>query len=236
MDPLKIHYFQHVPFEGLGSIHHWVEAHGFELSATFFWEKDWKLPSVDSIDWLIVMGGPMGVYEENKYSWLTSEKSFIREAIHAGKTVLGICLGAQLIAEVLGAKVISNKEKEIGWFPVQRTEQGQLNPIFSCFPKEVEVFHWHGDTFDLPEGATLLATSEACRNQAFIINENIIGLQFHIEITRDGINQLLHFGKEDLSSGYWIQTEYDIKSGFGSVQPNNDLLNNLLDRLLMSGK
>jgi len=114
MPHLRIHYLQHVSFEGLGSIAEWVTSNGHELTSTQFFINSY-LPEPADIDWLIIMGGPMGVYDEDKYEWLTAEKQFIKKAIDAGKTVIGICLGAQLIAKVLGAKVYPNQKRAIGW-------------------------------------------------------------------------------------------------------------------------
>ncbi|MEO8962417.1 MAG: type 1 glutamine amidotransferase, partial [Ginsengibacter sp.] len=175
MQHLRIHYLQHVPFEGLGSIAEWAISNGHILTATqFFINSD--LPEPADIDWVIIMGGTMGVCDEDKYEWLAAGKLFIRKAINAGKTVIGICLGAQLIAEVLGAKVYPNRYKEIGWYPIELNALSLENKLFNDFDHELTVFHWHGDTFDIPENAIWLASSEACKNQAFLYNEKVLGL------------------------------------------------------------
>jgi len=139
---MKLHWLQHVPFEGLGIIEEWAETNSFEFSCTRL-HADEQLPRIGSFDWLVVMGGPMGIYDHEEHPWLVAEKRFIKNAIDAGKTVLGICLGAQLIADVLGAKVYAGPQKEIGWFPIRRAEGAP-----EIIPEELTAFHWHGDTFD----------------------------------------------------------------------------------------
>jgi GMP synthase (glutamine-hydrolysing) len=124
---MRIHYFQHVPFEGLGSIEQWIRARGYHLTATKLYQND-PMSDMESVDWFIIMGGPMGVHDEDRLSWLKSEKRLIEKAIRQRKAVLGICLGAQLIAAVLGARVYPNRFKEIGWFPIELTEAGQRSP------------------------------------------------------------------------------------------------------------
>src|SRR5690606_32591469 len=113
--------------------------------------------------------------------WMKEEKKLIEKAILKGKRVIGICLGAQLIADVLGARVFPNKEKEIGWFPIELTEEGQKSPFFAGFNKTETVFHWHGDTFEIPKGAEHIASSKVCENQAFLFDHKVLGLQFHLE-------------------------------------------------------
>ena len=230
MERLRIHYLQHVPFEGLGSIAEWVSLHEHELTATQFF-IDSTLPDPAEIDWLIIVGGPMGVYDEEKYNWLTSEKQLIRKVIDAGKTVIGICLGAQLIAEALGAKVYPNHYKEIGWFPIELSEQAIKNKLFKGFDRTLTVFHWHGDTFDLPENAIRLASSDACKNQAFLYNEKVIALQFHFEMTESALEKMIENGNEELVPGSFIQTSETILNNRNLVESNKRVLFNLLDGL-----
>jgi len=230
MQKLRIHYLQHVPFEGLGSIAEWVSLHEHHLTATKFF-TDSTLPEPAEIDWLIIMGGPMGAYDEKKYDWLASEKQLIKNAIQSGKTVIGICLGAQLIAEILGAKVYLNPHKEIGWFPIQLSEEGIANKLFKGLSKTLTVFHWHGDTFDLPTNATLIASSEACKNQAFLYNEKVIGLQFHFEMTEAALQKMIENGNEELVPGSFIQTAERILNNRNLIENNKGVLFDLLDRL-----
>lgn len=169
---MRIHYLQHVPFEGLASIEQWAIKKDYILSATKFYNGD-TLPSVDDLDWLIVMGGSMNIYEDDEYPWLRLEKHFIAEAIKKNKIVIGICLGSQLIADVLGSKVYKGQEKEIGWYPIQVTTEAQKSAVFASLPASLTVFHWHGDIFDLPPDALRLAYSEVCANQAFIYGDRV---------------------------------------------------------------
>ncbi len=207
MEKLRIHYFQHVPFEGLGCIENWIDEQGHVLSSTKFYQND-SLPALDDIDWLIIMGGPMGVYDESKYDWLKAEKKFIDLAIKADKKVIGICLGSQLIAEALGSKVYPNHEKEIGWFPIRITADGQKNRLLSSLPESFEVFHWHGDTYDLPRGAKCLLESAGCKNQAFLYSDRVLALQFHFEVTAETIKEMVLHGREELIVEYELHNLY----------------------------
>lgn len=201
---MRAHYLQHVIFEGLGSIEAWLQKEGFEITSTKFYEST-TLPEVDEFDLLIVMGGPMSVNDEERYPWLRIEKQFIKESISAGKAVLGICLGAQLIANALGESVFPNRRKEIGWFPIHSVESD--NKSCFSFPKSIEVFHWHGETFDLPETATLLASSEACKNQAFQLGTSTIGLQFHLETTPESAKAIVDNCSQELLPSIYVQPE-----------------------------
>lgn len=207
---MKAHYLQHVPFEGLGYIERWLRQRGAAITATRFFqplEGNNQLPGLDSFDFLIIMGGPMSVNDEADLPWLVQEKSFVRAAVAAGKPVLGVCLGAQLIAASLGAKVYPNGLKEIGWWPVYGKDASVGG--FS-FPASLHVFHWHGETFDLPPGATLLASSNGCINQAFALEEKVVGLQFHMETTPGSAAQLVENCRDELVEGPCIQPEIAI--------------------------
>lgn len=202
---MKLHYLQHVHFEDLANIEVWARRQGWEITATHLYKFE-KLPSPDEMDWLVVMGGPMNVYEENEHPWLAAEKKFISEAIEKNKIVLGVCLGAQLIADVLGARVFSNRYKEIGWFPVSVRPEAYDSIPFRGFPEEFPAFHWHGDTFSLPPGAAMLAESEACPAQAFSYNAGrVLGLQFHLESSPESVRALIRFCSDDMVDGEYIQ-------------------------------
>ena len=181
---MRIHHLQHVPFEGLGSMESYFRSGGHTMTSTHLYRGD-RLPDINNLDFLIIMGGPMGVSDEAQYPYLTSEKAFIKTAMDSGKTVLGICLGAQLIADVLGAGVKKNTYREIGWFPLTRTPEIRKTALDRCFPQFLDVFHWHGDRFEIPDGALPLASSMACDNQGFIIDDRIVGFQFHLETTEE---------------------------------------------------
>ena len=228
---LNIHYLQHVPFEGPAKIGEWALAKGHNLTSTKLYE-DIVLPPVESIDWLIVMGGPMNIYEEKDYPWLEQEKKFISKAIETGKTVLGVCLGAQLIADVLGAKVYRGQHKEIGWLPIELTNEAKALDLLGSLPKHLTVYHWHGDTFDLPAGAVPLARSKGCEQQAFLYNDRVLGLQFHLESTVDSIQKLVQHCKSDISEGEYVQrAEVMISKSQDYVQELHKTLEFLLEKL-----
>ncbi len=205
---MNAHYFQHVPFEDLGCIRPCLTGHGYSITRTRFFEST-VLPDPDEVDLLIILGGPMSVHDEDALPWLVEEKRFIAEMIASGKPVLGICLGAQLIADVMGARVYQNSSPEIGWFPVRALpEEGNAN---FGFPASVNVFSWHGETFDLPRGAIHLAASEACENQAFQLGRSVIGLQFHLETTPQAAQDLVTHCRHELVPGLpFVQTEEQI--------------------------
>ncbi len=235
MEQLHIHYFQHVPFEDLGYIEIWCREQGHLLSSTK-WFENGSLPELFDIDWLIVMGGPMGVYDNDEFKWLDIEKQYIKQCIDAGKIVIGICLGAQLIASALGAKVYPNKEKEIGWFPVQLTETGKRSPWFNDFPNTFTVLHWHGDTFDLPEGAELLVKTNACVNQAFSWQTNVLALQFHFETTAPSLKNMIKNCGHELVEGDYIQSQADLENGAGNIMVANSLLEKILNKAVVLTK
>ncbi len=202
---MKIHYLMHVPFEEPQAISHWAKHNNHSESYTMLFDGD-SLPSKEKFDLVVIMGGPMGVQDEEKYPWLNEEKRFIKETLNAGKPALGICLGAQLLAEALGAKVHKNLYKEIGFFPVSLTPLGWNSPIFKRMPATFDALHWHGDTFDIPQGALHIASSSGCANQAFSFENRIVGFQFHIECTREGLEKLVkNCGDELLEEGEYIQ-------------------------------
>lgn len=211
---MKVHYLQHVPFEGLGYIENWLTKNNHTISSTRFYESNYHLPEAGDIDFLIVMGGPMGVYDEDRFPWLTDEKALIRNCIQSGKRVMGICLGAQLIAECLGAKVDKAAHKEIGWFPVMPTQESKQLPWFyELFKDNPTVFHWHGDRFEIPNGGLNLLLSDANANQAFCYNENVIGLQFHLEVTEETVRLISENCADELCESPYIQTKGQIKAG-----------------------
>jgi GMP synthase-like glutamine amidotransferase len=200
---MKAHIFQHVPFEDIGSIRSWLETRQAEITYTR-WGDNARLPELKGLDLLIVLGGPMSVNEEDAFPWLRPEKRFIRDAVLNGIPTLGICLGAQLIASAMGARIYKHAHKEIGWFDITATPNRE-----NCFqfPERCLAFHWHGETFDLPPGAIHLARSQGCENQAFQIGRHVIGLQFHLETTPESIHDLVDNCRAELIPGLYIQTE-----------------------------
>ncbi len=222
---MKIHSFQHVPFESLGMIEHWAKSRQHTLTHTLFHTPNHLIPSIDDYDALIIMGGSMGINDTEQYSWLEDEIAHIKIAIAHNKPILGICLGAQLIAHTLGATISKNPQKEIGWFPINFTPDS--HPITQKLPSTTHVLHWHGDTFSLPPNATHLASSPACANQAFIFN-NIIGLQFHLEMDETYLPPLLNACKNELVPAPFIQDATTI-SKKSQLHNTGETLNTLLD-------
>ncbi|HMP73848.1 MAG TPA: gamma-glutamyl-gamma-aminobutyrate hydrolase family protein [Kiritimatiellia bacterium] len=198
---------QHVPFEGPAGIETWLAAHHHPYTITRLYQSA-PLPHPETIDLLILLGGPMSVNDEQIHPWLIDEKALIRRLIADGKPVLGICLGAQLIAAALGARVYPGPQKEIGWFPVHAIHH--QHPSAFTFPPSTLAFHWHGETFDLPPHAIHLASTPACPNQAFQIGDRVIGLQFHLETTPESARALVHHGRHELQPAPFIQTEQQI--------------------------
>jgi len=228
---------QHAPHEGPGSIEPWAHRRGHTFARVLVPEGG-SIPTREAFDWLIVMGGPMGVHDLDRHPWLRDEKQALRAALDAGRRVLGICLGAQLIADVLGAGVRRNAEREIGWFPVRRTAEAAGTSsgaagtsLGRALPEVFPAFHWHGDTFDLPPGAVHLARSAACEQQAFALGDRVAGLQFHLEITVDGARELLRHDAADLVEGPFVQRPDDMLREPDRFDRANRLLADMLDRM-----
>ncbi len=232
----KIHYLQHVPFEDPANIFKWAKQNNIQIEGTKLYQND-SFPDIQSFDMLVVMGGPMGIYDEEEYPWLKEEKEFIKKAIDNDKLVLGICLGAQLIADVLGAKVYRNKEKEIGWFPVELTKEAKNSNIFKDFPNQFMAFHWHGDTFDIRAGAIHTVRSEACENQAFEYNDGrVIALQFHLETTPESAKKLIENSQEELKEkGKYIQSPDEMLNNKEYFEDIEKLLFQMLNKLVNLG-
>ncbi len=233
---MHIHCFQHVPFENPGTILEWIKENGHTISYTYFFDKEYTLPQLNEYDCLLIMGGNMNVDEEEKFPWLKKEKQIIKQTIDAGKKVIGICLGSQLIAAAMGKKVYKGEEKEIGFFPISFNDAAFQLFLFNHFPKEYTVFHWHGDTFDLPDKSVLLASTPVCTNQAFIIDNNVLGLQFHFEMNETVIeNMILHDGDEIREKGNYIQSVDEIKRNYHYLQQNKKDIFLLLNKFFEAG-
>ncbi|MBI5124405.1 MAG: type 1 glutamine amidotransferase [Candidatus Omnitrophica bacterium] len=187
----KILIVKHVLTEGPGSIGVFFKDTAWNLQTVELSEGD-RLPSnFEGVDAVIFMGGPMNVYEEEKYPFLKDEDMFIKQALTDEIPILGICLGSQLLAKAAGARVKKSPVKEIGWYPVSLTNEGLDDALFDGLAPNLEIFQWHEDTFDIPEGGDLLAEGSNCRNQAFRFGKNAYGLQFHIETTPDMVKEWL---------------------------------------------
>lgn len=198
---MKILVLQHVPFEGPASIADWSNSRGHQLIFCNLFNGD-DLPTLDQYDFLLIMGGPMSVHDDALYPWLSGEKAYIRQVIDSGKKVFGICLGAQLLAHVMGAEVKRHNHREIGWFPLQRQGSHALAKHFD----DLLAFHWHGDTFAIPDGAEYLASSEGCANQAFIYHDRVLGLQCHLELTPEITRRLIEHCADEIDGGPFTQT------------------------------
>lgn len=227
---MRIHYLQHVAFEDPAGIRNWAAARGAELTGTRLFAGERPPPPAD-LDGLVVMGGPMNIYQEDCHPWLGPEKTFIADAVAAGRVVVGICLGAQLLADVLGARVRRNRWREIGWLPVRRTGAAAGTPLADLLPEAVEVFHWHGDTFDLPPGAVHLAASTACAQQAFLHHDRVLGLQFHLETTPDSARELIARCGDELDGGPFVQDARAMLADPARFARVNALMHRILDRL-----
>lgn len=224
---LRIVSVEHFRADGPGKILVWIESRGHSLQRVLLQEGQ-TLPPVEDFDMLIVMGGPMNIYEHEEYPWLVEEKEFIRAAVDAGKPMLGVCLGGQLLADVLGGKVTRNRERELGWWPVDFT--GRPGP-FARFPERLMAFHWHGDTFSIPPGAEPLAFSEACDTQAFLYKDRFVGLQFHIEVWNVEAHELMQACPEDLLPARYVQTPAQILAPPPETRELEPALFSLLDAL-----
>jgi GMP synthase-like glutamine amidotransferase len=222
---MKAHILQHVPFEGPAYIGQWLAGQGAQVSHTRLHDSA-ALPEPAAIDLLVVMGGPMSVNDEAEFPWLVAEKRFIAKVVALGRPVLGICLGAQLIASAHGARVFRNTDKEIGWFDIQAADAGGEG---FRFPETTTVLHWHGETFELPPGARLLASSAACTNQAFQLGERTIGLQFHLEMTDASLRAIVDNCRGELVPARWIADEATI---LGEAPAHFATNHALMDRLL----
>lgn len=226
----RINILQHVPYETPGCIEEWINKKSYECEITKIYEGG-SLPSVSSIDWLVIMGGPMSVHDTDKFPWLVSEKKYIKEAIASNKVVVGICLGSQLIAEALGSRVYRNDLKEIGWFPVKKSGDKTESELLKSFNNTEIVFHWHGDTFEMPSGASREFLSDACRNQCFTYNKRVIALQFHVEVTEHLLKAMIQNGIDELIPGEYVQSAESLSNGTVHIKRNNDLMFSILDGL-----
>jgi GMP synthase-like glutamine amidotransferase len=227
---MRIQCLQHVSYEGPAQIADWAAANDHELCCTHLYRGE-KLPDMETFDCLLAMGGPMSASDDCDLPWMRDEKIFLENAIERHKAILGVCLGAQLLANVLGAKVHPNNEKEIGWFPIKLLSGPQTERLFGRAGNETHVFHWHGNTFDLPTGAIHLAESTACRNQAFVVGRRLIGLQFHLEMNQANIAAIAEECHDELVPGRFIQPANDLLGTELQIASARLMLWNLLDAI-----
>ena len=220
-----VHSIIHVAHESIGAVEDWIEMHGHKHTTTNVYKGE-ALPDPDSFDLLLIMGGPMSA--NDNLPWMDKEKELIVKSIEAGKYIVGICLGAQLISLALGGTVTKNEHKEIGWFPVKKS-LWLAQSVANYLPFHFTAFHWHGETFSIPKGAVKIMESEACANQAFIYGERTIALQFHMEMTPDYLYLMTEKGKDELVKSKYVQTQEEILSYLHLCGENNIYLYRILD-------
>lgn len=226
---MRILVIQHVGFEGPGAIARWAAERGHTVETVLALTEEFPPPA--QFDMLVVMGGPMDADDEAASPWLTAEKTFIRSIIAAEKPVLGVCLGSQILAEVLGGRVKRGAEPEIGWYPVHFTASGGEASAFTDFPDGLVVGHWHGDTFDLPEGIAPVLSSSITPNQAYQ-HGKVVGVQFHLEWTAEALDELITACPADLTGLDWASSEDEMRAWGDRYMPAaNAALMSLLDRI-----
>jgi len=222
----------HVPFEGPAAIAEWAVSRGHDLEVAPLYLADRRHPAEP--DFVIVMGGPMSIHDEADHIWLAQEKAYLRSVATDDHTlVLGVCLGAQLLADALGAAVTSAESPEIGWYPVDLTEEGRALGVFQSLPGSFPALHWHGDRFAIPPGAVHAARSEACETQAFVYDGGrVVGLQFHLEATRESWSVLCEHGEGELAAGGpWISSAAGMLGETALFEDDRELLFGLLDTM-----
>jgi GMP synthase-like glutamine amidotransferase len=224
---MRVHWLQHAEHEELGCIAPWLAARKYKVTRTRLHQGD-EMPASTDFDWLIVMGGPMNIYEHDRLPWLINEKSLIRDACVKDKKVLGICLGAQLLADVLGGRVTRNQHTEIGWFDVSLTDEGKKSELLTGFATPLPAFHWHSDTFAIPPGSQNLLKSDACVNQAFMAGPRRLGLQFHLEVTEADARRWLEL--EQPAPERYVQTAQEILASPARFEANNRAMLKILER------
>jgi len=236
---LKVHYFQHIAGEGFGSCYQFLKQHNAKITATEFFAlpvdrslEIEALPQVEDVDLLIIMGGEMSVNDEVNFPWLKIEKRWLRRYLSMGKPAIGLCLGGQLIANALGAAVSRSEKQELGWTGVRKVNYVPAE----CFelPAEFNVMQWHSETFEIPKGAIHLAENDVCRNQMYQIGKNVLGFQFHPEITPEALNLFLENEEElDHFPGQHMQTQQQLKkTSKNNFIVGNQILNQAIEYVL----
>ena len=228
---MNIHVLQHAEWETVGKLDKWFSENKLPYSTTHLYKGE-NLPKT-KVDFLVIMGGPMGIFDDENHPWLKTEREFIKQTINTNAIVLGICLGSQFIADALGAKVFPGKEKEIGFFDIKKANN---HPTTNNLPYELEVFHWHGDTFETPENAINLFSSELTSNQGFIYDDRVIALQFHLEVGIEEIEGFVKNGIDELIPSTYIQNKDEILNQNFNLDKSNSYLFNILDSILETNR
>jgi len=235
---MRILFLQHDPLDGPGTLIEWAQSrgHSFEI---FLICQEQSLPALTSFDLLVSLGGPMGAYEEQKHPWLTHEKDFLRDAVAAGKKILGLCLGCQLLADALGGRAFRHTLKEFGWQPIELTAEGcewfSLDGLHNHKEGSFLAFQWHGDTYSLPPGGIQLARNAAAEQQAFLIRGSlgnpVLGLQFHLEWTEQMMRDALAEPGVAPPPSPFVQTPEEILSDLSLFETGKQRFFALMDRL-----
>jgi GMP synthase-like glutamine amidotransferase len=224
---MNISVLQHADFEGPGEIAAWAKEHSHAVNVHHLYRGD-PLPRLKDFDLLAVMGGEMNIYQYRDWPWLKPESAFIKSVLAESKPAIGICLGAQLMADALGARVVQNPEYELGWLPVSWTNEARA--AFTALPAVSNVLHWHGDTFALPQGATRLAVSEGCPEQGFVIPGKCLALQFHMEVDPTLVKQFVASQNEWPTGPYVQKPEAILSEAASHCERNQALLHGMLDQ------
>jgi GMP synthase (glutamine-hydrolysing) len=229
---MRLHLLHHDPVDfSCTNISRWAENKGYPIANTYLCNNE-ALPAIDAFDWLIVMGGSQHAWEDDVYPWLPVEKKFIAQALEYNKIMLGICFGAQLLAETLGAEVFVNPHNEIGWYEVTLTPEGQRSYLFQNVPKQFTTFHWHADHFALPPGCIRLAYSEATENQAYISQERrIAGIQFHPEYPLESVRSFVREFGDQMQKGPYVAGKEKVLSQTDQIPETYALMAAILDNM-----
>jgi GMP synthase-like glutamine amidotransferase len=227
---MRIHTIEHVPFEGPSAIAGYIYGKGYGLTRSRIFAGA-RLPGLSRVDLLVVLGGPMSVHDVDEHPWLKREKEYLGQAIERGVSILGICLGAQLLSQALGGQVTRNPAREVGWHEVRLEAPADRHRAFEGFPERFTAFHWHADTFSIPDGASRLALSDACANQAFAMDAKWVGLQFHLETTPGSMELLIENCPGDLEPGPHVQDAATMRQGAGHVDGILKLMGILLTNM-----
>ena len=229
---MRIHLIEHDAEDFTRTnISFWTAKKGYQVEQTFVCNNE-RLPALDSFDWLMIMGGSQHAWDEQGHAWLRKEKDFVAEVLAGGKIFLGICFGAQLLAEALGGELFANEHREIGWHDVTLTVEGRKSFLFQNIPPSFVSFHWHSDHFSLPGGCTRLALSAAAANQAFVCNDRPwVGLQFHPEYTREMVSYYAAGHSRDWTGGKHVNSGAEVLRRTTEIPDTYWLMESLLDNM-----
>jgi GMP synthase-like glutamine amidotransferase len=228
---MKIYCLQHDKDCPAGSILLWAQKKNHSISIIKLHQGQ-TLPTDLDFDWLIILGGDMNVYQDDKYQWLKAEKEFIKKSVCAGKIAIGFCLGGQLLADVLGGKVTENTQIELGWHKIFFNDIARKHKVLSVFKDSKIIFQWHKDTFSrLPQDALLIAENEICKNQGFIYKDNVFAFQFHLEVTEEIVSNFASDRAKHLFDIRYAQSKEEILEKISYAGENISLMFNFLDAL-----